>query len=112
MVLMVYKIMKAAISQLAGISPVKAAAILGLVFLVIFAASCDFLSGHYDRACENICEDCSDCVTCSPTLHMLSDSGPDFRHIDHVYGWHIPLPSPQRLNILSTGIDHPPRNIS
>jgi hypothetical protein len=108
--------MKTAISKLAGISPVKAAAILGLLFLVIFAASGDFLSGHYDRDCKNICddscEDCSDCVTCSPTLHMMLDCGPDFRHIDHVYGWHIPLPSPQRVYILSTGIDHPPRNIS
>ncbi|MEW5922860.1 MAG: hypothetical protein AB1746_02620 [Candidatus Zixiibacteriota bacterium] len=108
--------MKTVIRQIAVRFPLRKTAILGLMLIVALAVSADFLSGIHDRICEDMCddscEDCSDCVTCSPILHMLPDNGPDLSYWDHIYGWHFHLPPSQSFNILSSGIDHPPRRLS
>ena len=61
--------------------------------------------------CGETCHDCSDCVLCLPSLHMIVWNGFDFGQVDSASGWTVNSLLVRIVPHPSEDIDHPPQNL-
>lgn len=85
-----------------------------LVILTLFAAGGNVFMVQLDLDCEDHCDDscenCSDCINCAPTLHMLSAYRVVNRIIAQQSTWLRAAAANHPEPIFATTIDHPPQN--
>lgn len=75
----------------------------------LFVPQLDSYCGDH---CDDSCEDCSDCILCQGTLHMLVAGQFAVRAADPLPSWLCSTTSNHRERIFAVNIDHPPQNIA
>ena len=87
-----------------------------LTVIMLFATGGSLFVLQLDTDCEDHCDDscenCSDCIFCLPTLHMIAVGQPTNSAVDQRPSL-LRIAAPDHLErIFAVNIDHPPQNIA